>query len=210
MRQATLVAWVGSFVVLGCGNEQPAMQTMAAVTAGASGQAAAGSGGQSVGGSGGAGQAGSAGAPATPPADYANMDNWLCRPGRTDACTIDLGTTVIAGDGEHDAGAARGCHRRAHRLLLRLPDRFARSHAEQRSGRRPGRENVIAVAVRALRFAVPAVRAAVPSGDVDHAARCTRRRMAARRAGSRARLQRRALPPGSTTSSMTTRGEAWC
>lgn len=40
----------------------------------------------------------------TPPSpmpknDYANGDNWLCRPGRVDACTIDLSTTVVAAGG---------------------------------------------------------------------------------------------------------------
>lgn len=32
--------------------------------------------------------------------DYSNGDNWLCRPGRQDACTIDLTTTVISADGK--------------------------------------------------------------------------------------------------------------
>ncbi|HJX83514.1 MAG TPA: DUF3089 domain-containing protein [Candidatus Angelobacter sp.] len=44
--------------------------------------------------------------PAKPPAvtpaknDYSNADTWLCRPGRQDACAIDLSTTVIAADGK--------------------------------------------------------------------------------------------------------------
>lgn len=32
--------------------------------------------------------------------DYSNGDNWLCRPGRQDACTVDLTTTVVAADGK--------------------------------------------------------------------------------------------------------------
>ena len=38
---------------------------------------------------------------AEPPAanDYAKPETWLCRPGRDDACTVDLSTTVIAADG---------------------------------------------------------------------------------------------------------------
>jgi hypothetical protein len=35
--------------------------------------------------------------------DYANPDNWLCRPGlakEKDACAVDLSTTVIAADGK--------------------------------------------------------------------------------------------------------------
>jgi pimeloyl-ACP methyl ester carboxylesterase len=32
--------------------------------------------------------------------DYRNPDNWLCRPGRADACTMDLSTTVVAADGK--------------------------------------------------------------------------------------------------------------
>ena len=35
----------------------------------------------------------------TPKNDYADARNWLCRPGREDACAIDNGTTVIAADG---------------------------------------------------------------------------------------------------------------
>src|SRR5580704_17912890 len=32
--------------------------------------------------------------------DYGNGENWLCRPGRTDACAADLSTTVISADGK--------------------------------------------------------------------------------------------------------------
>src|SRR5215468_8213284 len=38
-----------------------------------------------------------------PPAaknDYGNPDSWLCRPGRQDACAVDLTTTVIAANGK--------------------------------------------------------------------------------------------------------------
>jgi len=31
--------------------------------------------------------------------DYSNGDNWLCRPGRQDACAVDLSTTVISASG---------------------------------------------------------------------------------------------------------------
>jgi hypothetical protein len=33
------------------------------------------------------------------PVDYATGDSWLCRPGRQDACAIDLTTTVVRADG---------------------------------------------------------------------------------------------------------------
>lgn len=33
------------------------------------------------------------------PNDYSQGKNWLCRPGRADACAVDLSTTVIAADG---------------------------------------------------------------------------------------------------------------
>ena len=36
---------------------------------------------------------------ATPKNDYSRAENWLCRPGRTDACAVDLTTTVIAPGG---------------------------------------------------------------------------------------------------------------
>jgi hypothetical protein len=41
-----------------------------------------------------------AAAPAPAKNDYSNPDFWLCRPGRQDACAIDLTTTVIAADGK--------------------------------------------------------------------------------------------------------------
>ena len=31
--------------------------------------------------------------------DYSDGRAWLCRPGRTDACTIDQNTTIVAADG---------------------------------------------------------------------------------------------------------------
>ncbi|HZZ88038.1 MAG TPA: DUF3089 domain-containing protein [Caulobacteraceae bacterium] len=37
--------------------------------------------------------------PEYPPNDYAKPENWLCWPGRDDACASDLTTTVIAADG---------------------------------------------------------------------------------------------------------------
>ena len=32
--------------------------------------------------------------------DYSNGDNWLCRPGRQDACAVDLSTTVVSATGK--------------------------------------------------------------------------------------------------------------
>lgn len=53
------------------------------------------------------GAAAQAQVPAPPPApastdkiDYSDAKTWLCRPGRQDACAIDLTTTVIAPDGK--------------------------------------------------------------------------------------------------------------
>jgi pimeloyl-ACP methyl ester carboxylesterase len=37
--------------------------------------------------------------PAPAPNDYSKPENWLCLPGRQDACAVDLTTTVIAADG---------------------------------------------------------------------------------------------------------------
>src|SRR5262249_20600654 len=44
--------------------------------------------------------AGAAAQPAAAKNDYADAKNWLCRPGRHDACAIDLATTVVAADGK--------------------------------------------------------------------------------------------------------------
>jgi hypothetical protein len=37
---------------------------------------------------------------AAAPVDYSKPDSWLCRPGRKDACAIDLTATVVAADGK--------------------------------------------------------------------------------------------------------------
>jgi hypothetical protein len=37
--------------------------------------------------------------PSAPPNDYTNPAAWLCRPGRTDACSVNLDATVIQADG---------------------------------------------------------------------------------------------------------------
>jgi hypothetical protein len=39
-------------------------------------------------------------APAATPNDYSKAETWLCRPGRKDACAVDLTTTVVAADGK--------------------------------------------------------------------------------------------------------------
>ncbi len=43
--------------------------------------------------------AASAQEPAPAPNDYSSGDAWLCRPGRNDACAVDLTTTVVAANG---------------------------------------------------------------------------------------------------------------
>jgi hypothetical protein len=35
-----------------------------------------------------------------PPIDYGNDATWLCRPGRQDACAVDLSATIVAADGK--------------------------------------------------------------------------------------------------------------
>ena len=39
-------------------------------------------------------------APASAKNDYSKSESWLCRPGRKDACAIDLSTTIIAANGK--------------------------------------------------------------------------------------------------------------
>ena len=44
--------------------------------------------------------AGSAAAAASvKPNDYSDSNDWLCRPGRHDACDVDLSTTIVAAKG---------------------------------------------------------------------------------------------------------------
>jgi len=52
-----------------------------------------------------AAQAQDATAQAAAPNDYAVGANWLCRPGRQDACAVDLSTTVVRADGTVSAEA---------------------------------------------------------------------------------------------------------
>src|SRR5262249_3291864 len=41
------------------------------------------------------------GAPASSPRnDYAKGESWLCRPGRQDACAVDMTTTIVAANGK--------------------------------------------------------------------------------------------------------------
>jgi len=46
------------------------------------------------------GAASAAPAAAQPRNDYSKPDTWLCRPGRKDACAIDLTTTIVAAEGK--------------------------------------------------------------------------------------------------------------
>ena len=78
-------------------------------------------------------------APPPTPIDYSDSKTWLCRPGRHDACAVDLTTTVVAADGTLTRETWTADPERADRLLLRLPDDLHRSDAEQRHERRPGR-----------------------------------------------------------------------
>src|SRR5262249_16756244 len=39
-------------------------------------------------------------AQAPQPNDYSDPKSWLCRPGRHDACDVDLTTTIVAADGK--------------------------------------------------------------------------------------------------------------
>src|SRR5579871_678415 len=43
----------------------------------------------------------------TQPNDYAHKDNWLCWPGRSDACASDLTATVVKADGSTETEAFR-------------------------------------------------------------------------------------------------------
>ena len=66
---------------------------------------------------------------APPKNDYADPKNWLCRPGREDACAIDNSATVIAADGKLTRETWTAESERADRLLLRLSDGLDRSDA---------------------------------------------------------------------------------
>ena len=61
-----------------------------------------------------------------PPNDYGSADAWLCRPGRADACDVDLTTTVVRPDGSTERETWTANPEGADRLLLRLPDGVTR------------------------------------------------------------------------------------
>jgi hypothetical protein len=52
-------------------------------------------------------QSGSIAATSTPPSDYRAPEAWLCRPGRADACAVDLSATVVAADGRRQRESFR-------------------------------------------------------------------------------------------------------
>ena len=63
--------------------------------------------------------------------DYADMANWLCHPDKApDACAIDLTATAIAADGSTQVLPFTAGRRTRVRLLLHLPDRLVRRHAQ--------------------------------------------------------------------------------
>ena len=138
----------------------------------------------------------------------ATAETWLCRPGRQDACAIDLTTTVVAPDGTVHAGNVDGGSEGADRLLLRLPDGLDRHRRQQRHDRRSAELNVIAN--QFARFAskcrpyAPLYRQVTLAG--------LRADDGEGRAGARPghRLQGRARRHGTTTSSTTTRDGASC
>jgi hypothetical protein len=61
--------------------------------------ASAGKGGSSSGAAGSGGQAAAAPASPSPDPDYTKPEAWLCRPGHSDNCAVDLDTTVVRADG---------------------------------------------------------------------------------------------------------------
>ena len=81
--------------------------------------------------------------------------SWLCRPGRQDACSVDLATTIVKADGSFTREEWKGRSKRADRLLLRVSDRVDRSHAVERHDGRSGRAQRHSTAVRAIRFGLP-------------------------------------------------------
>ena len=150
--------------------------------------------------------------PAPPPPekiDYSDGKTWLCRPGRQDACAIDLTTTVVAAGRQADARDVDGRSEGADRLLLRLPDGLDRPDAQQRHERRSRRDSTSS-RQQFARFAskcrpyAPLYRQVTLAG--------LRRMMAAGRAGARSRASATTTcaTRGSTTWSTTTRDAASC
>ena len=92
--------------------------------------------------------------------DYSDAKTWLCRPGRQDACAVDLTTTIVAANGSLKRVSARAGvpFRDADRVrdrvrLVPFDDPAAR---EQPVRSRPG-ENMQAVCANRRRLAAAAV-----------------------------------------------------
>ena len=137
-----------------------------------------------------------------PPNDYADQANWLCWPGRADACAGDLTATVVNADGSTEIQKFEADPNVADRLLLRLPHRLARSGRGLDDEGRAGRSERGDAPGRAASGQLPALRADVPSVHADRAglrdgAPDSARPAAAARAGGLQRRPRRLeLLPG--------------
>ena len=119
-------------------------------------------------------------ASATPAPDYADAANWLCRPGRKDACAVDQDVTVIAADGTRKVERFKPAAAPKFDCFYVYP---TLSHDPgQNSDMTPKPEENLVVAAQAARFAsqcrvfapmyrqvtLTALRAAITSGAADH------------------------------------------
>ena len=128
---------------------------------------------------------GSAAAP-----DYAKDSNWLCLPGRADACSTPLPTTVLTPSGYGSTGPSTVAKDPPLDCFYVYPT--VSSDPAMNSDMNAGREEKLAArdAVRPLRVGLPAVRAGLSANDPRRSRRLCGRRGHQRR--GQACLRRRA------------------
>ena len=143
--------------------------------------------------------------------DYSDGRAWLCRPGRTDACTIDLNTTIVAADGALTREEFKPLANPPIDCFYVYPTVSSDPAANSDMNIDPARsDGVVRVAVRAVRRRRAALFAPMyRQVDARRAARPPRRRtpIAVR---SRARATTTSSTRGTTTCSTTTTAAASC
>ena len=141
-------------------------------------------------------------------ADYTRDSNWLCLPGRNDACSTALPTTDLNAGGYGAKGLSPVAKDPPIDCFYVYPT--VSSDPGMNSDLNPGprgeacRRNP----VRALRFGVPAFRADLPADDAWRRGRLFGR--GEHRCGGDARLSRTCSPPGATILRRGTRDARSC
>lgn len=102
--------------------------------------------------------------------DYSKSESWLCRPGRQDACAIDLSTTIVAANGKLTPERWAANQQAPIDCFYVYPT--VSNDPTGNSDMVAGPEELSVIRAQFARFAsaVSRLRAALPTGDSDGAA----------------------------------------